>query len=727
MANDTTLYTLYPELATDARGRFFDGQFLTAQDFVDEQRYHIDRLRRALDHLTSSGVADGLEVSAAGPWRIRVGSGVALDEHGRLLVLTAAIELADVPKDIPGGVVDVALRYDELESRVQGGSSEEEGTRGATRLRELPALEFHAPGAPPPRPLVALARLQLTADGGITVVTPNPVRRSAGLRLPGSGPSAPVLRSGAPARPGLVGLTGDLQVSGRLGVGTADPEAELDVRGVARLGQLSLREHGFRIAGDEASFYPIVFRDLDWGAGASVLELVRPNAHADVANAGALMACLRWHAGDGHGAELLECEVIQTRRFIAHVKLLKQDRLLVVWLRGARSYAWRAQQRCELVDDRALAKTLGGEQLDPRTTIEPALDRDRVRLGLGLDRQELRGSLTISGDLAYTGALSRLDVAENASVTLRAHDLFLGHSTRRGQPGRALVDHGGALNLNFAADWPLTRIGSHTEVQGNLTAHGDALLKKDAQVSNNLGVGGDLNITGDVTFKKGLAVTTNLGVGGDLSVTGGATFKRGASFGESVLVSRNEEHMRLSRPKHADGGPRLFLELVQLDGNTPEAYPAIRFHHENHFWHRLEARKSGLHVRDGSLGSDDYKNLHAGDIYANSLHVATGPAERLRIVRGTVTASGSIADGAGFNPTQQTGWLTKITFNSPFASTPSVVVTQQFPDNNDATAGGDPRDNATVVRVDRYAAYIKCGTNSGEGAWRRFHFVAVGP
>ncbi|HEY0137502.1 MAG TPA: hypothetical protein VGB85_25635 [Nannocystis sp.] len=748
MANETTTYTLYPEVSTDERGRYFDGQFLTAQDFVDEQRYHVDRLRRALDHLTVAGVAEGLEVVGAGPWRVTVRRGAAIDPSGRLLVLATALENVDVPKDIPGGVVEVALRYNEVESRVQGGTSDEDGTRGASRLRELPALDFYAPGAPP-RPGVPLAQIKVTESGAVSLVDPDPVRRHSGLRLPSSGAAGPTLRSGAPARPDLVGLTGDLRVSGRLGVGTDDPEAELDIRGVARVGHLSVREHAFTLGGDETSFYPIVFRDLDWSAGAAVLEIVRVSAQAD--NAGALIARIRWHAGDGQGAELLEAEVIQSRRFIANIKILKKDRLLAVWLRGGRTYTWRSPSRIEIADDKLTSKNLGGEQLDFRATIEAVLDRDRVRLGVTFDREEFRGSLTVTGDLAYTAYLNKLDVAENAEAVVRAYDFKIGHSTRRGSPGRALVDHAGALNVNFAGDWPITRLHGNTEATGSLTVTGDTFLKKSVVITNNLdidgeanfkkslaitgnlGVGGDLSITGLAVLKKGVTISGALTLGGELQIDGAIVSKAGARLGDNLVISRNQEHVTLSRPKSSEGGARLFLELVQLDGTTPETYAAIRFHHNNRYWHRLEARSNGLHVRDGDLGRDNYKNFYAGeirasgDLYANGLHVTTGRAERLRIIRGTVTLSGGIAEGSGFTVSRGDGWLTKITFNTAFSSTPTVVATQQYPDNNTSSEGGRTLDNAVIVRVEASAVWVKCGDSDGDGAWRRFHFIAVGP
>lgn len=803
MANETTSYTLYPELSVDERVRYFDGQFLTAQDFVDEQRYHVDRHRRALDHLTISGVGDGLEVTAGAAWKINVAKGTAIDAQGRLLALNAAIT-GDVPKDIPGGVVDVALYYAEVESRLRGGTSEEAGTRGASRLRELPALEFYAPGGNPPHPgSVPLARLQLTAAGAVTVVAPNPVRRFSGLRLPSSGDVSPSLRSGGPARPNLVALTGDLQVTGKLGVGTEDPESELDVRGLLRVNQISIREQGFKVAGDEATFYPIVFRDLGWSAGALDLEISRPNAQADVANAGSMMLRLRAHAGDGSGSEILSGELIQSPRFLANVKLLAKDRLLVVWLRGNRSYVWRANHRAELVDDKAASKTLGGEKLDGRATIEPIYDRDRVRFSTGLDRQEIRGSATVGGDLAYNGLLSKLDAAENGAATIRAYDLNFGHSTRHGKTGRVLVDENATLNLNYANDWEFTRIGGKVEVNrgdqhltlSRATDAGNAtgatmfleLVQRDKnpQVVNEIGPsirfhhenrhwrriearGSGFHLrVGDLTkddyvdlFINDLkardlkardvivdgTVTSNLKLGqklevvgdtklakldvNDVGVAGALTVAKTATVNADVKINRSDYHLTLTRGSdQTTGGSKIFLELYQHDPNNKitDTYPGIRFHHNNHYWYRLEARNTGMHIRDGNEGDESFKNLWAGDIYANSLHVATGHAERLRIVRGTVTGSGGVADGSGFSLTRESNWLTKIIFNTPFASTPSIVVTQQYPDNNNSNDGGNTKDNATVVRVDRWAAWVKCGGSDGDGSWRRFHFIAVGP
>lgn len=54
--------------------------------------------------------------------------------------------------------------------------------------------------------------------------------------------------------------------------------------------------------------------------------------------------------------------------------------------------------------------------------------------------------------------LPNLDVADNFRATVRAGDFLIGHSTRHGTIGRALVDGGDTLFLNFAGDWPKTTI-----------------------------------------------------------------------------------------------------------------------------------------------------------------------------------------------------------------------------------------------------------------------------
>lgn len=61
--------------------------------------------------------------------------------------------------------------------------------------------------------------------------------------------------------------------------------------------------------------------------------------------------------------------------------------------------------------------------------------------------------LDVSGNINYDGQLTKLDVADKFTATIRAADLRLGHSTRRINPGRALVDYTDTLLINCGGDW----------------------------------------------------------------------------------------------------------------------------------------------------------------------------------------------------------------------------------------------------------------------------------
>ena len=82
----------------EKRVRFFDGQFLQEQDFVDEQKYHLDRERRHLSLLHVAGIADGLAVTAQGANQVTVAPGTAIDSDGRQLALAQAATV-DLPAE----------------------------------------------------------------------------------------------------------------------------------------------------------------------------------------------------------------------------------------------------------------------------------------------------------------------------------------------------------------------------------------------------------------------------------------------------------------------------------------------------------------------------------------------------------------------------------------------------------------------------------------------------
>ena len=363
-----TLYTQYPDTSIDSRGRYFDGQFLGSQDFTDEQRYHVDRLRRLAGNLRVAGVITGLEVSPTAPLTVSVAVGTGIDGSGRQLVLSAP-RTFQVPQETPRPAAYVlALRYGERVDRTQGGRDDEPGTRGDTRFLEEPALALHPQENPLPATDIGLARLALAADGTVTVTSPAEVRRYSGLRLPGPGGAGPRLLTAGDPDPSRAVLAGALSVT-----------RDLVVTGYANVGALHVRSRSFKLGGAGDKFYPVVFSDAGWVDGALVLEISRANTHIDREWWGALVARLRIHGTNwGHGAEFDEVEVVQEkRRFIARYAAIFRAPEVVVWLRGDTTYQWRSNHAAELAYAEPAETTRGTENLPVLAAIDPALDRDR--------------------------------------------------------------------------------------------------------------------------------------------------------------------------------------------------------------------------------------------------------------------------------------------------------------------------------------------------------------
>lgn len=88
---------------------------------------------------------------------------------------------------------------------------------------------------------------------------------------------------------------------------------------------------------------------------------------------------------------------------------------------------------------------------------------------------------TKSGTLSVK--LNSLDVADNFGATIRAADLNFGYSGRRGTPGRALVDLGTTLTVNYGNDWAETTInGNTTTITGNLAVDKNVTVKPGSKI-----------------------------------------------------------------------------------------------------------------------------------------------------------------------------------------------------------------------------------------------------
>ncbi|MFY1637199.1 hypothetical protein ACN27F_28665 [Solwaraspora sp. WMMB335] len=160
------------------RVRFFDGQFLEDQDFIDEQKFHLDRERRQSRLLRLTGVSDGLNLIVADePFTVTVAAGMAVDALGRHLVLAASAALPLGEGFANQQNVEVHLAYQESPTDVgQTGN----GGVGARRWEERPKIVAVAsngatvvvPAEAAPDldgPTVLLGRLAVADNGDVTV------------------------------------------------------------------------------------------------------------------------------------------------------------------------------------------------------------------------------------------------------------------------------------------------------------------------------------------------------------------------------------------------------------------------------------------------------------------------------------------------------------------------------------------------------------------------------
>ena len=202
MSDSNTPYLLYPDHELDRRPRYYDGQLLESDDFVDDQRYAIDRHRRDLRAATTPGVVAGFDVTE-GTDQITIGVGAAIDDLGRQIVLVSDAILP-VAAEVRGTNLVLYVTYDDAPSDEAEGSN---GGLGFTRSREQPTLAYAIAGEALPAHAVALAAMQVDGDGGVTA-DPT-IRRRAGRRVPGA---TPIDLTTDDADPGRGSLDGALTV-----------------------------------------------------------------------------------------------------------------------------------------------------------------------------------------------------------------------------------------------------------------------------------------------------------------------------------------------------------------------------------------------------------------------------------------------------------------------------------------------------------------------------------
>lgn len=98
---------------------------------------------------------------------------------------------------------------------------------------------------------------------------------------------------------------------------------------------------------------------------------------------------------------------------------------------------------------------------------------DKGNVGIGTDKPKEK--LEVSGNINYSGTLNKLTVADSFSADIGCADFKIGHSSRKGSLGRALVDNKDTLVLNYAGDWKNTRIDGNVAIGAALQVAGELL------------------------------------------------------------------------------------------------------------------------------------------------------------------------------------------------------------------------------------------------------------
>ncbi|WP_437275939.1 hypothetical protein WME90_32450 [Sorangium sp. So ce375] len=193
---------------TLSRVRYYDGEYLKDDEFIDEQKYHIDRRQRHDRLLHVAGVCEGLGLALANATTVKVSAGTAIDAQGRTILVGADQTLAIKPEN--NGALYVQLSFGEVADRPADANS---AVSSNTRFTQAPTLVL---AAAVQANAVVLGQAVI-ANGQASQVTATG-RTYSGLRLPGPANAGYALHARGDASPGLVDLECNLNVTGTVQV-----------------------------------------------------------------------------------------------------------------------------------------------------------------------------------------------------------------------------------------------------------------------------------------------------------------------------------------------------------------------------------------------------------------------------------------------------------------------------------------------------------------------------
>jgi hypothetical protein len=601
--------------AVEKRVRFFDGQFLQDQDFVDEQKYHLDRVRRHTKLLHVAGVADGLAVGPAGANAVTVGPGTAIDSDGRQLVLAQALTV-DLPAETFNNKRGIRLYLTYKENAVD--RQTEEGAENDTRWQERPEVVRVGPGqaysgtAPP----VLLAEVALDDKGTVTV--DGTVRRYSGVRLPGPGADAPVMRA---AGTGSVGLTGSLTVDGSVGIGTTSPRARLDIQQAARTGTHPTAVNGLYVTGDFGDAGDgVEFRHSNATSG---IGIAHNTIYAAGTNANQNLNILpkgtgRVGIGTTNPGAKLEVAGVggDTVDLIVNGRLRSNNNNGGLWVASDRFIGGHATDKVGFWTGQEWRLTVLQNGNVGIGTASPAARLDIQQAARSGTHPTAVKGLYVTGDFGDAGDGVEFRHSNATSGIGIAHNTIYAAGTNANQNLNILPKGTGRVGIGT------TSPGARLEVAGGGGTSVDLVVNGRMRSNNNDG---------------GLWVTTDRFIGGfgtgrvgfwnngdwRLSVLNNGNVGVGTTDPEpanKLTVAAPSNHLQLRR-EGADtvGGTQLFLELAQPDvapARVPEVHPFIRFHHYYRFWNRIEGQPGGFHFKVGDPASDDYVDIKAKDFYS---------------------------------------------------------------------------------------------------------------
>jgi len=118
------------------RLNYYTGQLLNADDFKDEQLYHVDTIRSHNRNLHTWGIARGLNVEKIGTKNVTISRGMAIDGLGRQMVLDELREI-DLSQSTASSLY-LIISYQEEQTDFREG----EGDKAYTRISEECVIEY---------------------------------------------------------------------------------------------------------------------------------------------------------------------------------------------------------------------------------------------------------------------------------------------------------------------------------------------------------------------------------------------------------------------------------------------------------------------------------------------------------------------------------------------------------------------------------------------------------